>query len=458
MASTDTAKTDHAQEEHHDHVVSWQILTAVLAALLVLTGITVGAAFIDMGESLNVFVALAIATVKATLVAAIFMHLRWDKPINSIVLLFSVLLLVLFLFMSILDTGQYQDSIIPEFSKDKMAALRAAQPGAASEGEGEASGASALPEDAEKLLKKSQKMFRSKNAEGKKVHELPTEWASPDNEITDAKVALGQMLYFDARLSLADDVSCASCHDLTQGGDDPRETPTSAGHEGQTGDRNSPTTLNAALHTSQFWDGRAPTVEAQAIMPITNPIEMAMPDNDAVVAKLKGIAGYAEPFKAAFGGDDPITIENVGNAIGAFERRLLTRTKFDDFLSGDLNALSAEQYDGLRAYIDVGCNSCHAGLGLGGTMKQVFGSMGGYGGHPDEGQMFKATGLRNITLTAPYYHDGSEPSLEKALVDMAKYQLGKDLTAEQTKALMAFMEALEGQPPAELTKKPELPQ
>ena len=478
MASTETAKTEHADHGHahhgdpsdphyeEHHVVSWQLLTGVLFALFFLTAVTVGAAYIHLGEALNVFVALAIATVKGTLVAAIFMHLRWDKPINAIILIFSVMLLGLFLFMSILDSGIYQKDIIPEYSKQKMDMLRTQLPADEAHGEGEGQGAdesadAGMPADAQDLQSWAAKVFRSTDAKKNKVSSLKdlAGWPSKDYELTEARVQLGRMLYHDPRLSTADDISCATCHDLAKGGIDPREpNATSAGHTNLRGEFNSPTVYNAALHNMQFWDGRAKTLEEQALGPITNPVEMAMGDNDMVVAKLKAIDGYAEPFKAAFGGDDPITIEHVGEAIGAFERKLLTPAPFDDFLAGDLKALSEEQYAGLRTFKEVNCLMCHSGLGIGGTMMQKFGLQGEYGGHPDEGEMFKTPGLRNVTLTAPYLHDGSEPDLGKVVRDMAKYQLAVDLNDQQTKALLAFLKSLEGTPPAELIKAPELPE
>lgn len=476
MASTTETehKTDDAHHGHGDpsdphytehHVVSWQILTAVLVVLYCLTALTIGVAFVHLGESLNVFMALLIATVKGTLVALIFMHLKWDKPINSIVLGFSILLLALFLFMSILDTGQYQSTIIPDYADKKMEALRAALPPetgheGTSEGEGEHAVEATHPEDAQELQTWAAKIFRSPNAKGEKVSSLQgvKVWPSKDYEVTDAKVALGHKLFFDPRLSVAGDISCNTCHDLAKGGVDPRGTPTSAGHQGQMGTRNSPTVFNAAIHTIEFWDGRAKDVEEQATMPMTNPVEMAMADHDAIVAKLQGIPGYVEEFKAAFGGDDSLTITHVAQAIGAFERELLTPAKFDDFLAGNLDALSTEEYAGLRTFKETNCIMCHSGLGIGGTMKQIFGLQGGYGGHADEGQMFKTPGLRNVTLTAPYYHDGSESDLGKVVRDMAKYQLGQDLTENQVSEILTFLKSLEGQAPAELIATPELPQ
>jgi len=286
---------------------------------------------------------------------------------------------------------------------------------------------------------------------------LPEVAESEENPVTEEKVALGRMLYYDARLSLADDVSCNTCHPLDEFGADGE--PTSPGHEGQRGDFNSPTVYNAAIHTMQFWDGREPTVEAQAIQHLINPKEMAMGSHEDVVAKVEGIAGYAEPFAAAFpDAEDPITIENMGKAIGAFERKLMTPAPFDAFLEGDLEALSADALKGLAVYKEVNCQMCHMGTALGGNMKQMLGLQKAWDDHPGSKKMFKVPSLRNVTETAPYLHDGSQPDLKTLVEKMADYQLGVELTDDQTAHLMAFLEALEGEIPADLIAAPELPQ
>jgi len=437
--------------EHHAHVVPWQLLTGILGVLIVLTVVTVAVAYVNLGEPANIILAMAIATVKASLVAAFFMHLRWDKPINTIILLFSLVLLALFLFFSILDTGQYQDSIDFAYTERKMNEARAealaddAPAGEDGSGEGEAGG---VHPDAEALQEWATGIFQPP---------LPEVVESEDNPVTDEKVALGRMLYYDARLSLANDVSCNTCHPLDEYGADGE--PTSPGHEGQRGDFNSPSVYNAALHSMQFWDGREPTVESQAIQPLINPKEMAMGSHDDVVAKLEGIAGYAEPFAAAFpDAEDPITIENLGKAIGAFERKLTTPAPFDAFLEGDLTAMTDEQIEGLKVYKQVNCHMCHMGIALGGNMKQMLGLQKPWDDHPDSKKMFKAQSLRNVTETGPYLHDGSQPSLDVLVRKMAEYQLGVELTDDQTAKLLAFLEALKGDIPEELIAEPELPE
>ncbi|RMG98813.1 MAG: cytochrome-c peroxidase [Deltaproteobacteria bacterium] len=298
---------------------------------------------------------------------------------------------------------------------------------------------------------------------------LPEVMASPDNPVTDAKVELGRMLYYDTRLSKNHDISCNTCHDLEKYGVDPRGTPTSAGHKGQMGDRNSPTVYNAALQIAQFWDGREPTVEAQAKQPILNPVEMAMPNEAAVVAVLESIPGYVEKFKAAFPDDaKPVTYDNMAKAIGAFERKLVTPAPFDQFLAGNMGALNKKQLWGLQLFMDVGCTTCHTGPGLGGTMFQKLGSVKPWP-TKDEGRykvtkqeadkfVFKVPILRNITKTGPYLHDGSIADLGEMVQKMAEHQTAKGrLSDAELDALLAFLDALTGEIPKELIAKPELP-
>lgn len=455
------------------HVVPLRQLVAVIGALLVLTVITVLAAKIELGGSLNIIVAMLIATVKASLVAAFFMHLYWDKPINTLVLLFSLALLVLFLFFSILDTNEYKHTVRPEFAEQEMrtrheqleAEQRAKQPpppdkpaedprtpppgGTEPPGGAGAHQHGMAPAELQKLRDWAKYQFGA----------LPAQAESKKNAITEEKVALGRLLYHEPRISKNQDISCATCHDLASGGIDPRpENRFSLGHRGQVGDRNSPTVYNAALHLSQFWDGREPDVEAQAKGPMINPVEMAMPDHAAVVKVIKSIPGYADVFKRAYPDqEDPITIDTIAQAIGAFERRLITPSRFDKWLGGDDQALDASELAGLKVYKEVDCTQCHKGVALGGDMTQKLGLKAPWGDHKDSGQSFKVPTLRNVTKTAPYLHDGSEAKLEDVVVKMARYQLERELTPQQLKDLMAFLTALEGEVPAELIQKPELP-
>lgn len=291
----------------------------------------------------------------------------------------------------------------------------------------------------------------------------------PGNTVTPEKVELGKMLYFDARLSKNHDVSCNSCHDLEKYGVDGKKV--SEGHKKQTGTRNSPTVYNAAGHFAQFWDGRAATVEEQATKPITNPVEMAMPDEKRVVATLKSIPQYEAAFKKAFPEDKaaPISLANVGKAIGAFERTLVTPSRWDKFIGGDQAALTDEEKAGFNKFIEVGCQTCHQGRYVGGTMYQKLGLAKPWPGEvKDQGRfevtkqdvdklMFKVPSLRNVEKTGPYMHDGSIDSLEEITKMMAKYQLGKDISDADVKVLVAFMKSMTGELPKDAIKKPELP-
>jgi cytochrome c peroxidase len=296
---------------------------------------------------------------------------------------------------------------------------------------------------------------------------LPTKFDSDKNPITEEKVTLGRVLYYETRLSKNHDLSCNSCHDLAGYGVDNK--PTSPGHKGQLGARNSPTVYNAGIHFVQFWDGRAATLEDQAKGPILNPVEMAMPDEKKVVELLKSIDEYVKMFKAAFPTDkDPITYDNMANAIGAFERKLVTPGRFDKFLAGDAKALTDEEKAGLKKFITVGCTSCHVGPALGGTLYQKLGLMKPWADLKDNGRadatkddrdkgFFKVPTLRNVEKTAPYLHDGSIKSLDEMVEKMAWHQSGVQLKAEDTKVIVTFLKALTGDLPADYIKKPELP-
>jgi len=297
--------------------------------------------------------------------------------------------------------------------------------------------------------------------------ELPEEAASESNPVTEEKITLGRMLYFDTRLSKNHDVSCNSCHGLANFGVDGQAT--SPGHKGQRGDRNSPTVYNAALHISQFWDGRAADVEAQAKGPVLNPIEMAMPSEDAVVALLKSIPGYEPLFVAAFPGEeDSITYNNMARAIGAFERRLITADRLDAFVSGQDTALSDDELLGLEQFLDAGCVTCHMGPTIGGGMYRKLGLVKPYttadpgrfnvtNDEADRG-VFKVPSLRNIEATGPYFHDGSVVSLGEAIRLMGEHQLGIALSDLQVAQIETFMGSLSGTVEPEYITAPELPE
>lgn len=295
---------------------------------------------------------------------------------------------------------------------------------------------------------------------------LPADMATPDRPVTAARVSLGRMLYFDTRLSKNQDISCNSCHMLGQYGVDGE--PTSPGHKGQRGDRNSPTVYNAALHTAQFWDGRATDVEEQAKGPVLNPIEMAMPDEAHVEKVLASIPGYAEPFATAFpDAENPISYDHMALAIGAFERTLVTPGRFDRYLQGE-EALTEAELAGAKLFVETGCATCHMGATLGGTQYQKLGLVEPYDSE-DEGRkkvtgkesdlhVFKVPSLRNITETAPYFHDGSIATLDEAVRLMGKHQLGKQLDDEQVQSIITFLGTLKGDIPDGVADAPPLPE
>jgi len=296
---------------------------------------------------------------------------------------------------------------------------------------------------------------------------LPEVAENAENSITEEKVELGKALYFDKRLSKDNTQSCNTCHNLNTYGVDNKSF--SEGNNGGLGGRNSPTTLNAALHIAQFWDGREPDVESQAGGPILNPVEMEMSSEQAVVDRLSKIEEYVSLFSNAFPGEStPISYENLKNAIGAFERKLITPSKFDEYIKGNDDALNEEEKTGLQTFINSGCIACHSGNLLGGNMYQKFGLFGNYWEHTksekiDEGKyevtknesdkyVFKVPSLRNIEKTAPYFHDGSVEGLNKAIRIMAKTQVNKELTDQEINEITTFLKTLTGEVPEELIK------
>ena len=285
--------------------------------------------------------------------------------------------------------------------------------------------------------------------------------AVKDNPVTPEKIDLGKALFFDPRLSASGVFSCYSCHNLTTGGDDNMET--SVGHGWQKGPRNAPTALNAVLNEAQFWDGRAEDLAAQAKGPIQAGVEMANTP-EQVVATLTSMPAYVDGFKAAFPSEaDPVSFENMAKAIEAFEATLLTPAPFDAWLNGDDAALSAEAKAGLQLFVDKGCSSCHSGVNIGGHGYYPFGLVEKPGAEilpagdkgrfavtetADDEYVFRAAPLRNIALTAPYFHSGKVWDLSVAVEIMAESQLGEALKPEETAQLVAFLESLTGTLPA----------
>lgn len=285
---------------------------------------------------------------------------------------------------------------------------------------------------------------------------LPDKLLDTSSKLAVAQVKLGKRLYFEKALSLGNDISCNSCHMLDKYGVD--NEPTSPGHKGQRGDRNSPTVYNAGLHIAQFWDGRAEDLKAQAKGPILNPIEMAIPDEKTAIKRLKSIDGYTDMFKAAFPKDkEPMSYDNLAEAIAQFEKNLLTPSRFDDYLKGNKDALSDDEKEGLRVFSEVGCTSCHNGAAIGGGLYQKIGleipyqteDKGRFNVTKDKDDMyfFKVPSLRNVTKTAPYFHDGKVKTLNEAILLMGKHQLGVDLKPGEVEAITAFLESLTGELP-----------
>lgn len=310
---------------------------------------------------------------------------------------------------------------------------------------------------------------------------LPETAPSPANNPTSgSKVYLGKMLYHDPRLSASGTVACASCHNVMAGGEDNRAG--SVGIRGQVGGRSAPTVWNAAFNSVQFWDGRADSLEAQAKGPVTNPIEMGLKSWDDAIRVLNHIPGYKPGFKAAFGSEE-ITQEKVVQAIAAYERTLITpNSPYDRYVSGDRSAMTDQQIRGMNTFAEVGCNHCHSGAAFNGpAMKPGQGFFMKFPMHPDaeldhkykftadtgraqvtknseDAHLFKVPTLRNIALTAPYFHNGSVKSLDEAVRVMAKLQLGKNLDDKQVSDIEAFLSALTGEfPKQDMPRLPATP-
>ena len=285
------------------------------------------------------------------------------------------------------------------------------------------------------------------------IKPIPTE-----NKLHPAKVALGDRLFHDKRLSKDNSLSCASCHDLARGGVD--GTPVSVGIGGARGPINAPTVYNAALNFRQFWDGRAASLEEQAAGPVHNPLEMGS-NWPEVLAKLNRDATLVGEFKKLY--PDGMTGKNIQDAIAVFERSLVTpNARFDKYLRGDRNALTADEVRGYQLFKSYGCVACHQGVNVGGNMFQTFGVMGDYfakRGNPQAADLgrynvtkaesdkhvFKVPSLRNVALTAPYFHDGSAQTLQDAVDVMFKYQLGRPAAPQDKELIVRFLHTLTGE-------------
>lgn len=285
----------------------------------------------------------------------------------------------------------------------------------------------------------------------------PLPAAMPGGERDTAeRIALGRQLFFDKRLSINDSQSCASCHRLEDGMAGVDNLPTSPGTEGQVGTRNSPTVLNAGWQKSQFWDGRATDLVDQAGQPILNPIEMGMPDEQAVVGKLATLPEYVDAFAAAFPEAQPsLSYANLREAIAAFERTLRSEARFDDYLRGDSAALNEQEKRGLKRFIGVNCVRCHDGPLLGGTLHEKLGKEAPFHNLEDRGRyevtgkdedwmVFKVSQLRNVAVTGPWFHDGSGSNLDDVVRIMGRIQLAEELDDGEVADIVAFLGSLTG--------------
>ncbi|NOT80156.1 MAG: cytochrome-c peroxidase [Bacteriovoracaceae bacterium] len=295
---------------------------------------------------------------------------------------------------------------------------------------------------------------------------LPSKAEIPkDNLQSVEKINLGKTLYFDPRLSKNGTVSCNTCHNVMLGGDDQRSV--SVGVEGQKGGRSAPTVWNSAFHTVQFWDGRAKSLEEQAVGPITNPIEMGMSDFDLVIKRLSQIPGYVLMFDNVFG-KNGISKENIGKAIASFERTLISgNSEFDKYMHGNKKAISAQKIRGMKLVQEIGCTACHSGVNFNGENLKM--GEGNFQKFPvvendfikkynlsadlgrfnvtkneDDKNMWRVPTWRNIAITAPYFHNGAVRTLDEAVRVMAKSQLDMNLKDDQVKDIVAFLESLTG--------------
>lgn len=272
------------------------------------------------------------------------------------------------------------------------------------------------------------------------------------------RVALGERLFHDVRLSSDDTVSCATCHSLSTAGMDNRSR--SVGVNGGIGDINTPTVFNSGFNFVQFWNGRADSLEDQIDGPVNHPKEMAS-NWPQVLGKLAKDAAYPELFARSY--RDGMTADNIKDAIATFERSLVTpNSRFDKFLRGDAEALNEQEHRGYELFQNYGCASCHQGVNLGGNMYEKMGLMGDYFAdrgnitEADKGRFnvnhlphsmheFRVPSLRNVAVTAPYFHDGNAETLEQAITIMAKYQLARPVSLQEVQDIAAFLRTLTGE-------------
>jgi len=282
----------------------------------------------------------------------------------------------------------------------------------------------------------------------------------PKDPITKDKVELGKKLYFDPRISKSGLISCNTCHNLALGGVD--GIGAAIGHKWTANPHhlNSPTVYNSAFFKAQFWDGRSPHLADQAQGPVQAGPEMAAP-KELVEKRINSIAAYVNEFKKTYGDKVKVNFEKITSTIAIFEKTLVTPSRFDDFLNGNENALTKAEKKGLNTFMDKGCVSCHTGIALGGTMqpfelanKYKFAKVGDFKGNAQG--MVKTPTLRNITETAPYFHNGAIWSLKEAVQEMGSVQLGINISDKEANEIVTFLTSLKGRKPQIIY--PQLPQ
>lgn len=321
---------------------------------------------------------------------------------------------------------------------------------------------SAMAADDAAVLKQAQKIFQT----------LPKDMGAPNSPLANERAYLGRLLFFDPRITVDGNVSCATCHQPALYGTDARTT--SIGVKGRAHPRNAPTILNSALNPIVHWRGDRESLEDQATKALGSPITSGQPDETAVLDRLGHTPGYATLFKTAFPDEpQPMTLNGIAKAIAAYERTLVTPSPFDAYLNGNTRALSQREREGLAKFITTGCVACHNGAGVGGGMYAKFGVVDDYwtatgSKEVDKGRfdvtqntadmyVFRVPSLRNVAMTPPYFHDGSVASLPEAVQIMAKVQLGASLSDDDTLDIVAFLGSLTGELPEQFVNAPILP-
>jgi cytochrome c peroxidase len=288
-----------------------------------------------------------------------------------------------------------------------------------------------------------------------------------EKPVLDDATKLGQMLYFDTRLSKGQDVACSSCHDLAKSSGTDGGAKTSTGTKKVAGKRNTPTVINSGGSFAQGWDAKTTQMEEFIVPHLLDPSIAAFENEKKIVDLIESIPGYAAAFKKAFPDAEKVSGETIGRALGTFTKKLFARSRWDKYLAGDKSALTDDELSGLAMFVEAGCITCHQGKYIGATQSQKLGvakawppptgtELGRFEVTKQEADrgMWKVPSLRNVTKTAPYLHDGSMATLEETTKMMSRHQIGKELSDPQIKAIVAFLGTLSGDPPKELVQKP----